>query len=113
MKLTGKKLYRKNCLGAFEIGLIVFAYSDLSPKQKKLYEKAGVHGDAYLVSISRITEGWDIEKRSDGEYLKEIILDNFPNFNFDGKLFWFYQEAELQISKYLFVKQHFNFIANE
>lgn len=111
MKLTGKKLYRKNCLGTSEIGLIVFAYSDLNPKQKKLYEKAGVSGDAYLVSKEE--SGWDIEKRRDKEYLKEIILDNFPNFNFDKKLFWFYQESDLQTSEYLFVKQRSNFIKNE
>lgn len=110
MKLTGKKLYGKNYMGVIEIGLIVFAYSDLSPKQKKIYEKAGVSGDAYLVSKK---EGWDIEKRHDKKYLKEIILDNFPNFNFNGKLFWFYQESDLQTSKYLFVKQYSSFIANE
>lgn len=111
MKLTGKKLYKKSYMGVIEIGLIVFAYSELSPKQKKLYEKAGVCGDAYLVSKEET--GWDIEKRSDKEYLKEIILNNFPNFNFDGKLFWFYQESDLQTSEYLFVKQRSNFIANE
>lgn len=111
MKLTGKKLYKKSYMGVIEIGLIVFAYSELSPKQKKLYEKAGISGDAYLVSKEEI--GWDIEKRSDKEYLKEIILENFPNFNFDKKLFWFYQESDLQSSEYLFVKQCSSFIANE
>ena len=111
MKLTGKKLYKKNYLGTSEIGLIVFAYSDLNPKQKKLYEKAGICGDDYLVA--REDEGWDIEKRSNKEYLKEIILDNFPNFNFNGKYFWFYQESELQTSKYLFVKQTSIIIKNE
>ena len=111
MKLTGKKLYKKSYMGGVEIGLIVFAYSDLSPKQKKLYEKAGIFGDAYLVSKEET--GWDIEERSDKEYLKEIILDNFPNFNFNEKFFWFYQESDLQTSEYLFVKQSSNFIKNE
>lgn len=97
MKLTGKRVYKNNK----EIGLVVFAYSELSKKQKELYEKSNIYGHVALL-ISTANKGWDIESRPFAKYLKEIILDNFPKFNFKGKSFWFYMEEE--ISKYL-VKQ--------
>ena len=54
---------------------------------------------------------WDIEAHPYAKYLKEIILDNFPEFNFNGKSFWFYLEEEIS-SKYL-VKQPPFIIKNE
>ena len=45
------------------------------------------------------------------KYLKEIILDNFPEFNFNGKSFWLYLEEEIS-SKYL-VKQPPSILKNE
>lgn len=110
MKLTGKILCKKSYMGVSEIGLIVFAYSDLNQKQKQLYEKANILGNTFLVLRK---QGWDIEQRRDKEYLKEIILDNFSNFDFFNKFFWFYPESELETSEYLFVKQLSKFMINE
>lgn len=107
MKLTGKILCKKSYMGVSEIGLIVFAYSDLKPKQKQL--------KSYLCNTFLVLrkQGWDIEQRRDKEYLKEIILDNFSNFDFFNKFFWFYLESELETSEYLFVKQLSKFMINE
>lgn len=106
MKLTGKRVYKNNK----EIGLVVFAYSELSKKQKELYEKSNIYGHAALL-ISNGELGWGIETHTYAEYLKEIILDNFPEFNFNGKSFWFYLEEEIS-SKYL-VKQLPSILKNE
>lgn len=106
MKLTGKRVYKNNK----EIGLVVFAYSELSKKQKELYEKSNIYGHAALL-ISNGELGWGIENHPYAEYLKEIILDNFPEFNFNGKDFWFYLEEEIS-SEYL-VKQPPSTIKNE
>lgn len=106
MKLTGKRVYKNNK----EIGLVVFAYSELSKKQKELYEKSNIHGHAVLL-IPNGGSMWDIETDPHAKYLKEIILDNFPEFNFNGKSFWFYLEEEIS-SKYL-VKQPPSIIKNE
>lgn len=106
MKLTGKRVYKNNK----EIGLVAFAYSELSKKQKELYKKSNICGHAVLL----IPNGglmWDIEAHPYAKYLKEIILDNFPEFNFNGKSFWFYLEEEIS-SKYL-VKQPPSIIKNE
>ena len=106
MKLTGKRVYKNNK----EIGLVVFAYSELSKKQKELYKKSNIYGHVALL-ISNGEFGWGIETHTYAEYLKEIILDNFPEFNFNGKSFWFYLEEEIS-SKYL-VKQPPSIIKNE
>ena len=53
----------------------------------------------------------EIQKFLNLMYQKEIILDNFPEFNFNGKSFWFYLEEEIS-SKYL-VKQPPSIIKNE
>ena len=106
MKLTGKRVYKNNK----EIGLVIFAYSELSKKQKELYKKSNIYGHVALL-ISNGELGWDIETNPYAEYLKEIILDNFPEFNFNGKSFWFYLEEEIS-SKYL-VKQPPSIIKNE
>lgn len=108
MKLTGKRVYKNNK----EIGLVIFTYSELSKKQKELYEKSNIYGHAALL-ISNGELGWGIETHPYpyAEYLKEIILDNFPEFNFNGKSFWFYLEEEIR-SKYL-VKQPPSILKNE
>ena len=106
MKLTGKRVYKNNK----EIGLVVFAYSELSKKQKELYEKSNIYGHAALL-ISNGELSWNLETDRHAEYLKEIILDNFPEFNFNGKSFWFYLEEEIS-SKYL-VKQPPSILKNE
>lgn len=106
MKLTGKRVYKNNK----EIGLVIFTYSELSKKQKELYKKSNIYGHAALL-ISNGELGRGIETYPHAEYLKEIILDNFPEFNFNGKSFWFYLEEEIS-SKYL-VKQPPSTIKNE
>ena len=106
MKLTGKRVYKNNK----EIGLVAFAYSELSKKQKELYKKSNVYGHVALL-ISNSELGWGIENHPYAEYLKEIILDNLQEFNFNRKSFWFYQEEEIS-SKYL-VKQPPSILKNE
>ena len=106
MKLTGKRVYKNNK----EIGLVIFTYSELSKKQKELYEKSNIYGHAALLA-SNGELGWGIEAHPFAKYLKEIILDNFPEFNFNGKDFWFYLEEEIS-SEYL-VKQPPSTIKNE
>ena len=56
MKLTGKRVYKNNK----EIGLVVFSYSELNKKQKKLYEKSNIYGHAALL-ISNGGLNWNIE----------------------------------------------------
>ena len=106
MKLTGKRVYKNNK----EIGLVIFSYSELNKKQKELYEKSNIYGHAALL-ISNGELNWNIETHPFAKYLKEIILDNFPEFNFNGKSFWFYLEEEIS-SKYL-VKQPPSILKNE
>ena len=106
MKLTGKRVYKNNK----EIGLVVFSYSELNKKQKKLYEKSNIYGHAALL-ISNGGLNWNIEAHPFEKYLKEIILDNIPEFNFNGKCFWLYLEEEIS-SKYL-VKQPPSILKNE
>ena len=106
MKLTGKRVYKNNK----EIGLVVFSYSELNKKQKELYEKSNIYGHAALL-ISNGGLNWNIETHPFAKYLKEIILDNFTEFNFNGKSFWFYLEEEIG-SKYL-VKQPPSILKNE
>ena len=106
MKLTGKRVYKNNK----EIGLVIFSYSELNKKQKELYEKSNIYGHAALL-ISNCGLNWNIETHPFAKYLKEIILDNFPEFNFNGKSFWFYLEEEIG-SKYL-VKQPPSILKNE
>ena len=106
MKLTGKRVYKNNK----EIGLVIFSYSELNKKQKELYEKSNIYGHAALL-ISNGGLNWNIETHPFAKYLKEIILDNFPEFNFNGKSFWFYLEEEIG-SKDL-VKQPPSILKNE
>ena len=106
MKLTGKRVYKNNK----EIGLVIFSYSELNKKQKELYEKSNIYGHAALL-ISNGGLNWNIETHPFAKYLKEIILDNFPEFNFNGKSFWFYLEEEIG-SKCL-VKQPPSILKNE
>ena len=106
MKLTGKRVYKNNK----EIGLVIFSYSQLNKKQKELYEKSNIYGHAALL-ISNGGLNWNIETHPFAKYLKEIILDNFPEFNFNGKSFWLYLEEEIS-SKYL-VKQPPSILKNE
>ena len=100
MKLTGKRLYKKLNGKKLEKGLIVFTYSELNKKQKELYKKASVCGFSTLVSS---TWGWSIEESCEkyNRYLAEIILDNFPYFDFTGKKFWFYNEKDINSNEYL------------
>lgn len=112
MKLTGKRVYKNNK----EIGLVIFTYSELSKKQKELYEKSNIYGHAALLASNgefnwNIKFNWNIETHPFAKYLKEIILDNFPEFNFNGKGFWFYLEEEIS-SNYL-VKQPPSILKNE
>lgn len=101
MKLTGKRLYYKKLNGKkLEKGLIVFTYSELNKKQKELYKKANVCGITTLV-VSTIW-GWSISSREKyNRYLAEIILDNFPYFDFNGKKFWFYNEQDINSNEWL------------
>lgn len=99
MKLTGKRLYKKLNGKKLEKGLIVFTYSELNKKQKELYKKASVCGFSTLVSS---TCGWSISSSEKyNRYLAEIILDNFPYFDFTGKKFWFYNEKDINSNEYL------------
>lgn len=99
MKLTGKRLYKKLNGKKLEKGLIVFTYSELNKKQKELYKKAGVCGFSTLVLS---TCGWSISSSEKyNRYLAEIILDNFPYFDFTGKKFWFYNEKDINSNEYL------------
>ena len=110
MKLTGKRIYKEINGKKLEKGLIVFTYSELNKKQKELYKKASVCGITTLVSSTEW--GWSISSSEKyNRYLKEIILDNFPEFNFNGKSFWLYLEEEIS-SKYL-VKQPPSILKNE
>ena len=106
MKLTGKRVYKNNK----EIGLVIFTYSELSKKQKELYEKSNIYGHAALL-VSNGEFNWNIETHPFAKYLKEIILDNFPEFNFNGKDFWFYLEEEIS-GEYL-VKHPPSILKNE
>ena len=101
MKLTGKRLYKKFNNKKLEEGLIVFTYSELNKKQKELYKKASVCGTTALVSST--IWGWSISSRGEkySKYLAEIILDNFPHFDFKGKKFWFYNEQDINSNEYL------------
>lgn len=99
MKLTGKRLYKKLNGKKLEKGLIVFTYSELNKKQKELYKKASICGFSTLVSS---TWGWSISSSEKyNRYLAEIILDNFPYFDFTGKKFWFYNEKDISSNEYL------------
>ena len=110
MKLTGKRIYKEINGKKLEKGLIVFTYSELNKKQKELYKKASVCGITTLVSSTEW--GWSISSSEKyNRYLAEIILDNFPEFNFNGKFFWLYLEEEIG-SKYL-VKQPPSILKNE
>ena len=102
MKLTGKRLlYKKPNGKKLEKGLIVFTYSELNKKQKELYKKAGACGFSTLVASST-DYGWSISSSEKyNRYLAEIILDNFPYFDFTGKKFWFYNEKDINSNEYL------------
>ena len=100
MKLTGKRLYKKLNGKNLEKGLIVFTYSELNKKQKELYKKASICGISTLVSST--IWGWSIKScEKYNRYLAEIILDNFPYFDFNGKKFWFYNEQDINTNEYL------------
>ena len=103
MKLTGKRIYKKLNGKNLEKGLIVFTYSELNKKQKELYKKASICGISTLVSATDF--GWSIKTRGEryNRYLEEIILRNFPYFDFNGKKFWFYNEKEINTNEYLIV----------
>ena len=52
--------------------------------------------------VSSTIYGWSLSSSEKyNKYLAEIILDNFPHFDFKGKKFWFYNEQDINTNEYL------------